>query len=145
MHTVGTHPRDVVAEAYVMSVAMLLMQDIRLAITAQVRSPPWDVEGSGWRTMEPTPLARTMHQIKNVIPAMGAKTMALRGEKVPTGTGTDQVSVTQIRNCAYNRWERTFYRWGNQISGREMSQKREKQRMCLVVLPDDAGIEFAAR
>jgi len=64
MHTVRTHPRDVVAEACVMSVAMLLMQDIRLAITAQLRSPPSPCNVEGWRTIEPTPLARTMHQIR---------------------------------------------------------------------------------
>jgi hypothetical protein len=35
---------------------------------------------------------------------------------------------------------------GNQISGREMmSQERKKYMKTLVSMPDDAGIEFAAR
>jgi len=31
------------------------------------------------------------------------------------------------------------------MAGREISQKREKQMKSLVVVPDDVGIEFAAR
>jgi hypothetical protein len=34
---------------------------------------------------------------------------------------------------------------GNQIAGREISQKRKKQTKSPVVVPDDAGIVFAAR
>lgn len=62
-------------ETYVTSVAMLLMQDIRLDTIAQLRSLPCNAEG--WWMIGPTPLARTMHQTKNVIPAVGATT-ALR-------------------------------------------------------------------
>ena len=31
------------------------------------------------------------------------------------------------------------------MAGREISQKRKKQMKSLVVVPDDAGIEFATR
>ncbi len=62
-------------ETYVTSVAMLLIQDIRLDTIAQLRSLPCNAEG--WWMIGPTPLARTMHQTKNVIPAVGATT-ALR-------------------------------------------------------------------
>lgn len=57
---------------------ILLMQDIRLVIIAQLRSLPCNVEG--WWIIGPTPLARTMHQAKNVIPAVGA-TIALRAKR----------------------------------------------------------------
>jgi hypothetical protein len=55
---------------YVTSVAMLLMQDMRLETIAHPSSLPCSVDG--WRMTGPTPLAFTMHQMKNVIPAVGA-------------------------------------------------------------------------
>ena len=59
---------------YVMSVAILLMHDIKLDTIAQENSGPWIV--AGCLTMGPTPCALTMHQTKKVMPATGA-TMAL--------------------------------------------------------------------
>jgi hypothetical protein len=49
---------------------MLLMADMRLETIAHERSLPWRVDG--WWMMGPTPFAFTMHQIKNVMPAVGA-------------------------------------------------------------------------
>jgi hypothetical protein len=66
----GVFAREAKSGAFVTSVAMLLMQDMRLETMAHERSLPWRVEGC--RMMGPTPLAFTMHQIKNVIPAVGA-------------------------------------------------------------------------
>lgn len=48
---------------------MLLTHDIKLATMAQPRDEPWIFEGC--RTMGPTPCALTMHQMKNVMPAIG--------------------------------------------------------------------------
>lgn len=71
----------------------------------------------------------------------------LEGEKVPTERGF--VSITNV-DCALvtRMWSTvaTYILWiGNQIAGREISQKRKKQKRSLVVVPNDAGIEFAAR
>jgi hypothetical protein len=60
-------------DTYVMSVAMLLMEDMRPMTMAQDSSEPWMVDG--WRMIGPAPPALTRHQIKNVMPAVGA-TMA---------------------------------------------------------------------
>ena len=57
---------------YVTSVAMLLTHDIRFATIAQPREEPWTFDGC--RTMGPTPWALTIHQMKNVMPAMGTTT-----------------------------------------------------------------------
>jgi len=93
-------------------VAILLMQDMRLETIAQPSSLPCTV--AGWRMIGPTPFALMMHQMKNVIPAVGA-TMALR----------------------VKRWRILWI--GNHIAGSEMSQKRKKQRKSRVVVPDDSG------
>ena len=61
-------------QTYVTKVAMLLMHDMRLATIFQPRTLPWIVEG--WWTMGPAPCALMMHQMKNVIPAIGV-TIAL--------------------------------------------------------------------
>jgi len=62
----------------------------------------------------PTPLALTIHQMKKVMPAVGA---------------TIAFTVNRCRIL-----------WiGNQIAGREMSQKRKKHIKSLVVVPDDSG------
>jgi hypothetical protein len=58
-----------------------------------------------------------MHQMKKVIPAVGA-TMALR-----------------VKRCRIV-W------MGNQMAGREISQKRKKHIKSLVLVPDEAGIVF---
>jgi hypothetical protein len=63
---------------------------------AQLRSPPCNVED--WRMMGPSPLARTMHRIKNV-PAIGV-TMGLEGEEVPS----DRTNVNH--NADGEHWER---------------------------------------
>lgn len=54
----------------VTSVAILLMQDIKLLTIAHPSADPWTV--AGWLMMGPTPWALTMHQTKKVIPAIGA-------------------------------------------------------------------------
>ena len=61
-------------KAYVTRVAILLMHDIKLATMFQANAPPCRVPGC--LMMGPTPCARTMHQTKNVMPAIGT-TMAL--------------------------------------------------------------------
>lgn len=71
----GVVARDAKSGAFVTNVAMLLMQDMRLDTMAHDRSLPCSFEG--WCTIGPTPLAFTMHQMKKVIPAVGA-TMAFR-------------------------------------------------------------------
>ena len=68
--------------------------------------------------MGPTPFAFTMHQMKKVMPAVGA-TIAL----------------------SVNRWRILWM--GNQIAGREMSQNRKKHIKSRVVVPDEAGRWFA--
>jgi hypothetical protein len=55
-----------------------------------------------------------MHQIKKVMPAVGA-TIAF----------------------TVNKWRILWI--GNQIAGREINQKRKKHMKSLVVVPDDAG------
>ena len=62
----------------------------------------------------PTPWAFTMHQMKNVMPAIGA---------------TIAFSVKKCRIL----W------MGNQMAGREMSQKRKKDMKSLVVVPEEGG------
>lgn len=57
---------------------MLLIQDMMLETMAQLRSDPPSV--AGWWMIGPTPWALTMHQMKNVMPAMGT-TIALRVNK----------------------------------------------------------------
>jgi hypothetical protein len=52
------------------SVAMFEMHDITAFTNAQPIADPWTVEG--WEMMGPRPCARTIHQMKNPIPAMGA-------------------------------------------------------------------------
>lgn len=91
---------------------MLLIQLIRLLTMAHPSSLPCTVDG--WWMMGPTPLAFTMHQMKKVMPAVGA-TIAFR----------------------VNRWRILWI--GNQIAGREMSQKRKKHMKSRVVVPEDAG------
>ena len=59
---------------YVTSVDMLLMHDMMLETIAQPKAEPCSVPG--WRMMGPTPCALTMHQMKNVMPAIGT-TIAL--------------------------------------------------------------------
>ena len=54
---------------YVTRVAMLLMQDMMLETIPQPSIGPRKV--AGWWTIGPTPWAFTMHQMKNVIPAIG--------------------------------------------------------------------------
>lgn len=61
--------------AYVTSVIQEPMHDIALDIIAHANSDPCSFEG--WRTMGPTPLAFTIHQMKNTMPAVGA-TIAFR-------------------------------------------------------------------
>ena len=56
------------------SVAMLLMQLMSEVTIAHAKSEPWSA--LGWWMMGPTPLAFTMDQMKNVMPAIGT-TMAL--------------------------------------------------------------------
>ena len=68
--------------------------------------------------MGPTPWALTMHQIKNVMPAMGTTT------------------AFRVKRC------RTLW-MGIQMAGKEISQKRKKHMKSRVFVPDDAGIEFA--
>ena len=48
---------------------MLLIHDMMLETMAQPKAEPCSVPG--WRMMGPTPCALTMHQMKNVIPAIG--------------------------------------------------------------------------
>lgn len=52
----------------------MLMQDMILETMAQLRSDPPRV--AGWWMIGPTPCALTIHQMKNVMPAMGT-TIAL--------------------------------------------------------------------
>jgi len=49
---------------------MLLMHDMMLVTIAHANSDPCSFEG--WWTIGPPPLAFTMHQMKNVMPAVGA-------------------------------------------------------------------------
>lgn len=58
--------------AYVTRVAILLMHDMILETIPQPSADPWRVPD--WWIMGPTPWALTMHQMKNVIPAIGATT-----------------------------------------------------------------------
>ena len=74
-------------ETYVMSVAKLLKQDMMPETMPQLRAEPCRVPG--WWTIGPTPCALTMHQMKNVMPAIGA-TMAFTVNKCRL---EDQVSV----------------------------------------------------
>jgi hypothetical protein len=71
----GVVARDAKSGALVTRVAMLLMHDIKELIIAHPSSEPSIVEG--WWIMGPTPLALMMHQMKKVIPAVGA-TIAFR-------------------------------------------------------------------
>ena len=52
------------------SVAMLLMQDMRLDTIVHPSSLPCTFDG--WWIIGPTPCALTMHHMKNIIPAVGA-------------------------------------------------------------------------
>lgn len=117
------------------SVAMLLMHDMRLATMFQPSTLPCTVLGC--RTMGPTPCALTMHHTKKVMPAMGTTTAftvkrwRLR-DRQPDGT------FGQMKRAdAHILW------MGNQIAGREMSQKRKKHMKSFVSVPEDAGKWFA--
>ena len=66
------------SSTHVTRVAMLLIHDMRLVTIPQPSSDPCTLPG--WEMMGPTPLARMMHQMKKVIPAVGA-TIALTVNK----------------------------------------------------------------
>lgn len=88
----------------------------------------------------PTPLAFTIHQMKNVIPAVGA-TIALSVKRCRLEDGTRLVcrELLKVKGSTCILWI------GNQIAGSEINQKRKKHIKSRVVVPEDAGRWFTAK
>lgn len=87
----------------------------------------------------PTPLALTMDQMKNAMPAMGT-TIALAVKRWRLqGCKGEWVLYTNGLKGTYILW------MGNQMAGREISQKRKKHMKSRVDIPADSGKLFATR
>ena len=87
-------------------VAILLMHDMILDTMPQLRSEPCSV--AGWWMIGPTPFALTMHQMKKVIPAIGA-TMAFAVKRWRLRTRVND------SHGKLNRVRRTFGEWGTRL------------------------------
>ena len=87
-------------------VAILLMHDMILDTMPQLRSEP--CSEAGWWMIGPTPFALTIHQMKKVIPAIGA-TMAFTVKRCRLRTRISD------GHGKLNRVGRTSGEWGTKL------------------------------